>query len=340
MGPYRFALQPSDIELSEQVLQPFSLGIFAFEPRSSGVSVRRGFFEGRRHYRLPYRLWLPESPRAAVVLLHGAFDYGGAFDALSPVFAARGFATLAYDQRGFGETKTRGRWGGARTMARDIATAVALLKARAPGVPVFILGESMGGALAVRAAAQGMVPGVSGLVLVAPGALACTLRRTAYAVIARVLRALGSRAEFFAQRIRGDDLSSEATIRLLADPLVLRRVSPSIISGLVSAGATAVDLAPRVRIPSLTLIGSREDISTVACVRKLHTRLGGNADWAEFAGGPHLLLHWQESARVLERIFDWLEARLDQSASSEAEDPRRDLSPAQQAPAAVSMAAE
>lgn len=316
LGTFHFALQPSDVELPSEVSQPFSLGIFAFEPSSRGVSVRRGYFEGKRHYRLPYRLWLPEKPKAAVVLLHGAFDYAGAFDALCPQFAERGFATLAYDQRGFGETKTRGRWTGAKTMARDIASAVALLKARAPNVPVFILGESMGGALAVRAAAQGMVPSVSGLILVGPGALARTLRRTVYAVIARVLRALGSRAEFFAQRIRGDDLSSEATIRLLADPLVLRRVSPSIISGLVGAGATAVDLAPQVRVPTLTLIGSREDISTHACVRELHARLGGEAEWQEFAGGPHLLLHWQENGPVLDRIFTWLDAQTRRIGSS------------------------
>jgi alpha-beta hydrolase superfamily lysophospholipase len=308
LGPYRFALQPSDIDLPKQVLQPFSLGIYAFEPLSSDVSVRRGFFEGRRRYRLPYRLWLPERPRAGVILLHGAFDYSGAFDALCPELAARGYAALAYDQRGFGETRTRGRWGGGKAMARDIAAAVTFLKQRVPDVPIFILGESMGGAIAVRAVAKGLAPGVAGMVLVAPGALASNLRRVAYALITRVLRRLGARAEFFAQRIRGDDLSAEAAIRLLADPLVLRRISPSIISGLVTAGSIAVDLAPRVRIPSLTLVGSREDVSRLRCVRKLHARLGGDAAWAEFNGGPHMLLHWQDNGPVLARIFDWLDA--------------------------------
>jgi acylglycerol lipase len=310
VGPYRFALQPSDIELPTQVLRPFLLGVFAFEPLSQGVRVTRGVFEGKRHYPLPYRLWLPEAPKAAVLLLHGAFDYAGAFDALCPQLAARGFAVLAYDQRGFGETKTRGRWAGGQTMARDVAAAASFLRARAPRVPLFLLGESMGGAIAVRAVGKGMVPGLSGLVLVAPGALACTLRRTVYAVIASVLRRLGSRAEFFAQRVRGDDLTAEASIRLLADPLVLRRVSPSIISGLVNAGAAAVDLASRVRVPSLTLVGSREDVSTRGCVRRLHSRLGGDADWAEFKNGPHMLLHWQDNGPVLERIFGWLEARV------------------------------
>jgi acylglycerol lipase len=307
---FRYAFEPSDVELSEQVAQPFSLGIFSFAPPSGDISVRRGFFEGRRRYRLPYRLWLPSTPKAVVILLHGAFDYAGAFDALCPELAARGYATLAYDQRGFGETRTRGRWSGGKTMARDVASAVAMMTSRVPDVPIFLVGESMGGAIAVRAAGSGMLPNVAGMVLVAPGALASNLRRVIYALIARVLRALGGRAEFFAQRVRGDDLSAEAAIRLLADPLVLRRVTPAILSGLFNAGCAAVDLAPRVRIPSLTLVGSREDVSQLSCVRQLHARLGGEAEWEEFKGGPHMLLHWEESARVLERIFQWLDARV------------------------------
>ena len=314
MGSFRFARQPSDIELPQQVLEPFSLGIFAFERTSADVSVRRGYFEGGKRYPLPYRLWLPREPKAAVVLLHGAFDYAGAFDALCPAFAARGYAALAYDQRGFGETKTRGRWGGGKAMARDVASAIALLRQRAPGVPIFLVGESMGGAIAVRAAASGMAPDIAGMVLVAPGALASTLRRVIYSVAARILLSLGARAEFFAQRVRGDGLSAEAAIRLLADPLVLRRVSPTIISGLITAGIRAVDLAPRVRVPTLTLVGSCEDVSTLTCVRNLHTRLGGQADWEEFNGGPHMLLHWQESGRVAERIFQWLDDRVTRNA--------------------------
>src|SRR5262245_16285139 len=99
----------TDADLNPQAVQPFSLGIFAFAPPSQDVRVWRGYFEGVRHYRLPYRLWLPRAPKAGVILLHGAFDYAGAFDWLCPELSAHDYATLAYDQRGFGETATRGR---------------------------------------------------------------------------------------------------------------------------------------------------------------------------------------------------------------------------------------
>src|SRR5262249_32877182 len=137
----------ADAELNQQAAQPFSLGIFSLAPNSGEVSVRRGYFEGVRRYRLPYRLWLPRAPKAGVILLHGAFDYAGAFDWLCPELSARGLAALAYDQRGFGETATRGRWSSGKKMAHDIAAAVAFLRRRIGDKPIFLIGESMGGAL-------------------------------------------------------------------------------------------------------------------------------------------------------------------------------------------------
>jgi len=40
-------------------------------------------------------------------------------------------------------------------MARDVASAVAFMKYRVPGVPILLIGESMGGVIAVRAAGSG-----------------------------------------------------------------------------------------------------------------------------------------------------------------------------------------
>src|SRR6185436_18606529 len=111
----------------------------------------------------------------------------------APYFAALNYAVLAYDQRGFGQTPTRGKWAGTQRMSRDIGAAAAFLQRRVPNLPIFVVGESMGAALAILAGAQGHIAGVSGLVLVAPGALGCTMRRTAFGLVARALRALGAR---------------------------------------------------------------------------------------------------------------------------------------------------
>src|SRR5690242_8247260 len=106
--------------------------------------------------KLPLRRWDAQGakPRAVIVALHGMSDYSNAFDMPGKVWAKLGITTLAYDQRGFGRSDKPGIWAGADVMRADLNDAVAAAKARYPGVPVFVLGESMGGAVVLTALAS------------------------------------------------------------------------------------------------------------------------------------------------------------------------------------------
>ncbi|MBT3628410.1 MAG: hypothetical protein HN527_09945 [Rhodospirillaceae bacterium] len=97
---------------------------------------------------LPLRRWLPEAPPRAVILaLHGFNDYSNAFEAPGQYWRSHGVATIAYDQRGFGATDNAGIWPQQKSLISDMRAALALLRAEYPGVPVYLLGESMGAAV-------------------------------------------------------------------------------------------------------------------------------------------------------------------------------------------------
>ncbi|HEX7971443.1 MAG TPA: alpha/beta fold hydrolase, partial [Thiobacillus sp.] len=99
---------------------------------------------------LPLSVWQPHgAPRAVVLALHGFGDYRQAFAEVGPFLAERGIATYAYDQRGFGATAQRGIWPGSARLVDDARTVAALLRQRHPGLPLYLLGESMGGAVAM-----------------------------------------------------------------------------------------------------------------------------------------------------------------------------------------------
>ena len=121
---------------------------------------------------LPLRKWLPQGQVKAVILaLHGFNDYSNAFAAPGEAWAKDGIATYAYDQRGFGAAPGRGRWPGHAALAADAATACDILRRLYPGMPLYLLGESMGGAVAVVAMTgeSGIpIPDVDGVILVAP----------------------------------------------------------------------------------------------------------------------------------------------------------------------------
>ena len=93
-------------------------------------------------------------PRAVVLALHGFNDYSYAFDLPATYWAEHGVITYAYDQRGFGDSPTHGFWSGPEALVRDTNTITRLLRARHPNLPIYLLGESMGGAVLLASANQ------------------------------------------------------------------------------------------------------------------------------------------------------------------------------------------
>ena len=103
------------------------------------------------HNGLAYSLWLPDAPRSGVVILHGAGSCKENHHDFARAAIAVGFAALAFDQRGHGDS--------AGPMAAgaldDVAAMTELLRERIgdPTAPIALRGSSMGGCFAILAAA-------------------------------------------------------------------------------------------------------------------------------------------------------------------------------------------
>lgn len=93
------------------------------------------------------------TPRAILQLAHGAGEHAGRyFEVMAPILAA-GFVIYAADHRGHGMTSGLdglGEFGpgGAPTVVRDMAALSHLARAEAPGLPLVLMGHSMGAMLA------------------------------------------------------------------------------------------------------------------------------------------------------------------------------------------------
>src|SRR5215472_561525 len=170
--------------------------------------VLSGTFVASDEALVPYRLWQAENSRALVLLLHGAFDYSGAFDEIGPKLKDHGLTAFAFDQRGFGASASRGYWTGKKRMVKDAIEAILLLRQRYGERPVFVVGESMGAAVAVHVAARARNLNLSGLVLVAPGAVAGTLRRMFGNLLARLLRRFAPESEIAIERDSHEELTA------------------------------------------------------------------------------------------------------------------------------------
>jgi alpha-beta hydrolase superfamily lysophospholipase len=217
-------------------------------PAQAGAGYRLTTSDGLG---LPLRAWLPEKnpPRAVILALHGFNDYSKAFEEPGKFWAARGIATYAYDQRGFGEAPNRGLWGGAPAMIGDLHTAVAALKVRHPQTPIYVLGESMGGAVALAAAAGADPPPVAGVILAAPAVWA----RATMPLHQRVALWIGAHTlPWLPVRGRGLKIQASDNIEMLRalgrDPLVIKETRIDAIHGLADLmDPRCCSTAPRTR---------------------------------------------------------------------------------------------
>ena len=105
--------------------------------------------------------WMPaKSARAVLIFVHGGNinrreRYAGGLE-LAQFFTGRGVTVLAPDMRNHGESGTAR--GGKITLgideSLDVRGAIDYAAKRAPGLPIYVMGDSMGGAAAIFAAAD------------------------------------------------------------------------------------------------------------------------------------------------------------------------------------------
>ncbi len=214
---------------------------------------------------LPLRKWLPrDRVRAVILALHGFNDYSNAFDKPGKAWAAAGIATYAYDQRGFGGASDRGRWPGRAALAADAAAASEILRRRYPGTPLYLLGESMGGAVvtvAMTGESGTPIPDVDGVVLVAPAVWG----RPTMDFLPRVALWVGVRlAPGLTLTGRGLHILASDNIPMLRalarDPWVIKETRVDTIWGLVNLMDAALASAPRLRVRLLLMYGATDEI--------------------------------------------------------------------------------
>ncbi|WP_339931641.1 alpha/beta fold hydrolase [uncultured Brevundimonas sp.] len=247
--------------------------------------------------RLPYLHWAPAEaePWAVIVALHGMNDSRASFRLAGPWWAEQGIETWAYDQRGFGEAPGRGLWAGEATLTTDLRTVVALVRARHPDALVAVVGESMGGSIAVAAFASDQPPAADRLILLAPGVWGWSsqgwLNGTSLWFASRLF---GDRAveppEWAVRDIRATDNILEL-IRNGRDPNSILATRFDTLSGLVGLMETASQRLGDTRVPTLLLYGAHDQIVTPGPMRLALERAGASPTLrtAWYPDGWHLL---------------------------------------------------
>jgi alpha-beta hydrolase superfamily lysophospholipase len=265
--------------------------------------------------KLPLRHWDADgsAPKAVIVALHGMSDYSNAFDMPGKVWSKLGITTLAYDQRGFGRSDKPGIWAGGEAMRADLNDAIAAARARYPGVPVFALGESMGGAVLLTALASDAPPAVDGVILVAPAVWSRSdmpmTYRAALFLAAHLLPGLilsNSAASHVVTIIPSDNI--EMLRALSRDPLFQKKTRTDTLFGLVNLMDEAREAPTRIKAPPpiLFLYGARDQIIPAKPTQAVIESLGARAVVKRYEQGYHMLLRDLEGEQVDRDAAAWI----------------------------------
>jgi alpha-beta hydrolase superfamily lysophospholipase len=278
--------------------------------QNTAPAIESDVFVTRDGLHLPLRHWDAAHPKAIIVALHGMSDYSEAFDMPGPIWAAAGITTFAYDQRGFGAAPDPGVWGGSDAMRRDLDDFVDVVRARYPGVPVYALGESMGGAVVLSSLASAHPPRVDGAILIAPAVWSRGDMPFYY----------GWALWFAAHVVPGMHVSGNglhiiacdnyAVLRKLSrDPLFQHSARADQVYGLVNLMDQARQAAaklPATTPPILFLYGAHDQIIPAAPTQATIKDMGSHAQVHRDDNGYHMLLRDLDGDAQSKLVSDWV----------------------------------
>lgn len=265
---------------------------------------------------LPYRSWLPErEPRAVIIGVHGFNDYCNAFAIPAETWVKDGIATYAYDQRGFGEAPERGMWPGTDTLVEDLDTATQLIARRHPGVPVFVAGESMGGAVILAAVAQYRLAGVSGVILSAPAVRGRetinVFGRVGLWLSAHTVPWLAGRPPPNLGFTPSDNIPM--LIALGRDPLVIKETRIDAFYGLIGLMDDALQASGRFDRDALILLGRHDNLipsgPTALMLARMPPQESRDRRVALYRDGYHMLFRDLQGDVVSRDVAFWVLTR-------------------------------
>ncbi|MAT91962.1 MAG: hydrolase [Halioglobus sp.] len=273
------------------------------------MRLRENSFAGAGGARIHTRCWQPEAaPRGVLLVSHGAAEHGGRYAGFAAHFTARGYAVAALDH--FGHGRSEGGRCCLRSMddhVRNLETFRAGLQADFPGLPMALVGHSMGGLIACLHLLE--KPDLFATAILSGPAIMTALAPPWYQLqLIRLLAVLAPNLGVVQLDADGVSRVPAEVQRYVGDPLNYSgKLSARLVSEMFRSMAIVQARAGDIRLPLLLLHGGADSMTSPAGSEYLY-RHAGSAQKAlkVYPGAYHEIFNEPEREEVFAQIERWL----------------------------------
>jgi alpha-beta hydrolase superfamily lysophospholipase len=272
-----------------------------------------GKFGGARGLSIYYQYWIPQvTPKALLLLSHGAGEHSARYRRLAGFFNESGYAVAAFDHPGHG--KSEGRYGHIDRLEDLVATLgifQARVKAEFPGLPQILVGHSMGGLISGLLLLENQ-QAFAGCVLSGPAIKTDIEPAYLQLLLIRCLSVVAPRAGALQLDAAGVSRDLQVVADYLSDPLVnhgkmTARMVAELFKGMhrIRADAGAITL------PLLLLHGEADAMAAPEGSRFLYDHVGSlDKTLKIYPGLYHEIFNEPEHPAVFAEMLAWCESRL------------------------------
>lgn len=277
------------------------------------MKKQEGQFAGAKGVTIFRRTWLPAKVKAVVVIVHGLGEHSGRYGHVADTLVADGCAVYAMDHRG------HGRSGGGPTayvdrfanVVSDIDQVVEVARREQPRKPVFLLGHSMGGALALSYTLKHAAK-LSGLILSGP-AVALDGAPPMMKPIGKILSTFAPRMGLFAIDPAKVSRDPAVVADYAQDALNAHGKVPARTLGEIVRFVEWLPLALSVlKLPLLVQHGSEDQLAGVAGSRMVVDKIGSTDKTLKVYDGLYHEIYNElpaDRAQVLADLTAWIGER-------------------------------
>lgn len=248
--------------------------------------------------------------RGVVLIVHGLGEHAGRYDHVARRLNRWGFAVRGYDHYGHGESDgVRGALPVTPRLLDDLADVIESTRVRMePGVPLIVLGHSMGGLVAGCLLALRQIP-VEGLVLSSPALDAglSGFQKLLLATLPRIAPNLtvgnGLDPDFISH-------DPEVVAAYKADPKVHDRISGRLARFIAGSGRVVLERAPHWTVPTLLMYAGADKLVNPAGSRAFAAAAPPQVVTTKrFDGLFHEIFNELDAEPVFEALRQWLDER-------------------------------